>query len=141
MAIGVAALIGDPASGKDRLVMAINLNRTAYEHAKQLIRDGRYVMQGDNNSWTDPEAPTDAQLVGRRVLAVHGLGHLFRPLDQPVVAAALIALLGFAAAGGAGSGRPRRQPGRMRPPRDPGKQPSVRRSPPTEPDRNDEVSS
>jgi signal peptidase I len=79
------------------------------------MSDGRYLMQGDNNGWTDPERPTDAQLIGRRVFAVHGLGRLFRPLEHPTVAALLIALLAFAAVGSNGGRRPReRATGRRR---------------------------
>jgi signal peptidase I len=62
-------------------------------------RDGdRYVLQGDNNDFVDPEKPTADQIVGSMWTRIPGAGRVLETLRQPSVAAVLSAglvLMGF----------------------------------------------
>lgn len=46
---------------------------TTVMHRIVAVRDGHYTFQGDNNSWLDPETPTEDRLIGQLMLRVpHG---------------------------------------------------------------------
>src|SRR5680860_1349888 len=47
---------------------------TVVLHRIVALDDDRYVLQGDNNSWLDPERPTHEQLVGAQWLHIPGGG-------------------------------------------------------------------
>ena len=64
------------------------------------IEDGRYTLQGDNNSWLDPERPTQDEVIGKQWLHIPGGGTWLRRLTSPsllAVAAFLLVISGGAA--------------------------------------------
>ena len=64
------------------------------------VDDGRYVMQGDNNSWVDPDRPDTGEVIGAVWYVVPGVGGVLTRLSTPKAAAALALAVGFLAAGG-----------------------------------------
>jgi signal peptidase I len=74
-----------------------------------------FLMQGDNNSWTDPDRPTPDEVLGKLWLRVPHGGQAIAALRSPWVLAAL-AMAG-ATLTAALSSRGRRRAGRRRPPR------------------------
>ncbi|HET9186370.1 MAG TPA: signal peptidase I, partial [Acidothermaceae bacterium] len=69
---------------------------------------GVFTFKGDNNSWTDPDHPTRADLIGRLALRVPHGGRYLASVDSTagrVVAGGALALLLL---GGAGQARRRR---------------------------------
>lgn len=70
---------------------------------------GRYVFKGDNNDFIDNYHPTQAEIVGARVLYIPRLGHYLMELRQPIVAAVLLGLAGMFAVGGERLSRRRRR--------------------------------
>lgn len=69
---------------------------------------GVYTFKGDNNSWTDPDHPTNADLIGRLAVRVPHGGRYLAALDSTpgrCVAGGVLALLLL---GGAGRARRRR---------------------------------
>ncbi len=64
------------------------------------VEDGRYVMQGDNNSWVDPDRPDAREVIGAVWYVVPGAGGVLRRLSSPKVAAVIALAVGFLAAGG-----------------------------------------
>lgn len=76
-----------------------------------VARDGhRFITQGDNNSWLDPDEPTAGEMVGKLWFAVPQAGKALRAVQSPwligYVAIAALAVLG-----------PTRAPRRRRPAR------------------------
>ncbi|MGA8257403.1 MAG: signal peptidase I, partial [Nocardioides sp.] len=66
------------------------------------INEGRYFLRGDDNNFTDPEQPTDQQVVGKEVLHVPKGGIWLRRLTSPVplaIIALTLLLVGHSAAG------------------------------------------
>jgi hypothetical protein len=65
------------------------------------VEDGRYTFQGDNNSWLDPEHPTEDDLIGKELLHIpHGgiwLDRLTSPAGLALLAFGLLATGGTAA--------------------------------------------
>jgi len=60
----------------------------------------RYVMKGDNNSFTDTYEPVSSDIVGARWTVVPGGARLLTVLHEPFVAGAVGALIGFMALAG-----------------------------------------
>ena len=56
------------------------------------IKNGRYTFKGDNNSFTDPEQPTRAELIGKDAMHLPAAGNLLQLLRKPWVLALLAAL-------------------------------------------------
>jgi signal peptidase I len=79
---------------------------TVVMHRIVAIEDGEYTFQGDNNSWLDPETPTEDKLIGNELLHIPQGGVWLDRLTSPV-ALALIAF-GLLAAGGTTVSRRRR---------------------------------
>jgi len=79
------------------------------------IHDGRYTFKGDNNSWTDPERPAAADLIGSEWLHVGGAGNwvsaLHKPVDAAVVSGLAVLLLVLSGGGAAAHRRRRRTRG------------------------------
>lgn len=77
------------------------------------IDDGRYVLQGDNNSFLDAERPTDEQIVGTLWVTAPGVGRVTEWLRQPLHSALLVGLVALIAlGGGVGAGAAVRRGGR-----------------------------
>jgi signal peptidase I len=51
--------------------------RTVVLHRIIRAEGNRFVTKGDNNSWTDPDHPTGAEIRGRLLIHVPGAGRLF----------------------------------------------------------------
>ena len=68
-------------------------------HRIVAIQNGHYRFKGDNNSFTDPEQPTRAELVGKEALHVPALGQATSWLHKPWLLALFAAVgvlsLGF----------------------------------------------
>lgn len=59
-------------------------------------RDGdAFVMQGDNNTWTDDHQPTQEEIVGAMWIHIPGMGTWVDRARQPLPMAVLAALAGF----------------------------------------------
>lgn len=75
--------------------------QTTVLHRIVAIENGHYSFQGDNNSWVDPEQPTNDQLIGKLALQVPQGGAWLERLTSPpvlgLIAFALIASGGTAA--------------------------------------------
>lgn len=93
--------VGDVVGYRSGLIHRVVLHRIV------AIHNGRYVFKGDNNSFVDPDRPTQAQLVGRLWLHVPSAGRLVQQLHRPPVAAALAVLLVLTAGLGGGTTRRR----------------------------------
>lgn len=72
---------------------------TAVMHRITAVEDGHYTLQGDNNSWLDPEQPTRNQLIGKLALRVPQGGVWLDRLTSP----AALVLLVFALLIGGGT--------------------------------------
>ena len=83
------------------------LNRVVL-HRIVAIDGDRFVFKGDHNSFTDPDRPTRAQLVGKLWFQLPSAGRAVAALHIPWVVAAIAALLVLAL--GSGDRRPQRQP-------------------------------
>ena len=58
--------------------------RTVVLHRIVGVERGRYTLQGDNNSWLDPERPTQDQLVGKLAVRIPRGGAWRERLTSPV---------------------------------------------------------
>ncbi len=87
--------------------------------------DGRFVTQGDNNSWLDPDRPAPAEMIGAEWVHVRGGGKVLRAVGQPWVLG--LVAFGIVAAGGTAAHQ-RKRKGRRRPVT-PGNVPSASRRP------------
>jgi signal peptidase I len=56
------------------------------------IKNGHYTFKGDNNSFTDPDQPTRADLVGKDAVHLPALGNVLQALRKPWLLALLAAL-------------------------------------------------
>lgn len=92
--------VGDVVAYRSRLLHRIVLHRIVG------ISGGRYTFRGDNNSWTDPEQPGKAALIGKQRLHIPRVGLAAEQLRRPVVAATIAALLVLAL--GIGGAPPRK---------------------------------
>jgi signal peptidase I len=70
------------------------------------IQGGRYTFKGDNNTFLDPEHPTEAQLVGRLSVRIPAAGRIVPLMHVPWIVGALAALLVLSVGLGGGSARP-----------------------------------
>lgn len=61
-------------------------------HRITAIHDGHYTFKGDNNSFTDPEQPTRADLVGKDAIHLPAAGNALQRLRRPWILATLAAL-------------------------------------------------
>jgi signal peptidase I len=77
------------------------------------VEGDRFVLQGDNNDFLDPERPTADQIVGRLWVTVPAVGRATTWLREPWHAAVLVGLVTLLAlGGGAGAGAAVRRGGR-----------------------------
>jgi signal peptidase I len=106
-AYGVGDIVAYRADEGDPLVLHRIIARTAG------ATDGeaavRFVMRGDRNVSTDPFEPAPADIVGRAVLHVPGMGILAGSRAPLVVLLGTTAALGLLLAGRAGPAAPRRR--------------------------------
>lgn len=58
--------------------------RTTVLHRIVAVEDGAVTTQGDNNSWQDPDHPTQDQILGRLWMAVPHGGQLLASLRSPL---------------------------------------------------------
>lgn len=84
---------------------------TTVLHRIVAVEGGRYTFQGDNNSWLDPEQPTEDLLIGKELLHIPGGGAWLDRLTSPV-GLGLLAFLGLVT--GASTARTRRARRRRR---------------------------
>jgi signal peptidase I len=82
---------------------------TVVLHRIVAVEDGRYTFQGDNNSWLDPETPTEDKLIGKEFVHIPQGGIWLDRVTSPA-ALGLIAF-GLLATGGTAV---RRKHGRRR---------------------------
>lgn len=65
-------------------------------HRVVAVDHGRYSMRGDHNAFTDPEQPTDRQMVGKELLHIPDggvwLGRLTSPVSLGSITLALLTL-------------------------------------------------
>lgn len=78
---------------------------TVVMHRIVAVEDGRWVLQGDNNSWLDPDRPTQDQLIGRLALRIPQGGLWLDRLTSPVA----LGLLAFGLVAGGGNAVQRRR--------------------------------
>ena len=74
------------------------LRRTVVLHRIVEETPDGYVTQGDNNSWLDPDTPTDAEILGARWVHVPNGGKVVKVFADPLVITTLVlavALLGW----------------------------------------------
>jgi signal peptidase I len=94
---------GDDYRVGDVVAYHSNLLHTTVLHRIVAVRGGHYTFQGDNNSWIDPETPTEDLLIGKLVLRVpHGgvwLTRLTGPARLGLLALASLAVGGMTPAG------------------------------------------
>lgn len=64
-------------------------------HRIYAIKDGHYLMKGDNNNFIDPYEPTFSDVVGARWLHISGGGWALYYVRQPPIAGTLAGILGF----------------------------------------------
>jgi signal peptidase I len=68
------------------------------------VEGGRFVLQGDNNDFLDPERPAADQILGELWVSVPAVGRLTEWLREPLHAALLVGVVTlFALGGGAGA--------------------------------------
>lgn len=80
---------------------------TVVMHRIVAVEDDRYILQGDNNTWLDPDRPTEEQLIGRLAFRIPQGGIWLGRLTSP--AALGLFALGLLAAGGSALGTRRRR--------------------------------
>jgi signal peptidase I len=95
--------VGDVVGYRSALLHRIVLHRVV------AIDDGRYTFKGDNNTFLDPEHPTDVQLVGKLSVRIPVAGRVVPLLQVPWIVGALAALF-VLALGLEGESRPRSGP-------------------------------
>lgn len=78
-------------------------------HRIRAIEGDRYVFQGDDNSWVDPEKPTRDELVGEQMLRIPGGAIWLRRATAAPALAAYTFLLLVSGGAAAGSRRNRRK--------------------------------
>ena len=64
------------------------------------VEGDRFVLQGDNNDFIDPEKPTEAQIVGSLWVRAPAVGRVTEWLREPLHGALLVALVTLIALGG-----------------------------------------
>ena len=75
-------------------------------------QDGRFVMQGDHNTWTDSYNPRPQDVIGRYWFMIPGAGTYVAKLRDPYVMAVAVGIVGVIMVSGATSEpNRRRQPG------------------------------
>lgn len=79
--------IGDVVGYRSELLGRVVLHRIT------AIEGGRYVLEGDNNSFIDPDRPRPSEIVGKVWFHVPRAGHVIAWLHVPWVLAAVAALL------------------------------------------------
>jgi signal peptidase I len=79
--------VGDSAAYRSAQLETVVLHRVV------AIEGDRFVLQGDNNSWLDPEKPTLDDMVGKEVLHIPRGGIWLKRLTSPPVLAAYTFLL------------------------------------------------
>lgn len=72
---------------------ADTLNKTLVMHRIVETEGDRFVFQGDNNSWLDPDKPTEDQIVGKLWFQIPGGGIWLTRLTSPPVIAAMAFLI------------------------------------------------
>lgn len=92
--------IGDSAAYYSPMLETVVLHRIV------AVEGDRFVFQGDNNSWLDPEKPTLDDIVGKELLHIPQGGTWLKRLTSPPALAAYTFLL---LAGGAAAARTTRQ--------------------------------
>lgn len=93
--------VGDVAGYRSAVLHTVVMHRIV------AITDGRFTFKGDNNSWLDPEQPTQEALLGSLVLRVPQGGAWLAQVRSPVALSVLAFLL--VAATGTGLTRRRRR--------------------------------
>ncbi len=96
----ISYAVGDSAAYRSELLNTVVLHRIV------AVEGDRYVFQGDNNSWLDPEKPSVDDLVGKELLHITRGGIWLRRLTSPPALAAYAFLL---LAGGGTTAVTRRQ--------------------------------
>jgi signal peptidase len=91
--------VGDVVAYRSRLLGRVVLHRIV------AVRDGRYVLKGDNNDFLDPEQPARSAFVGKELLHVPRAGLLVEAARTPPIAALIAVALVLAA--GLGGRAPR----------------------------------
>jgi signal peptidase I len=104
--------VGDITAYRSELLKTVVLHRIV------AVEGDRYVLQGDNNSWLDPEKPTIDDLVGKELLHLPRGGiWLQRLTSPPALAAYAFLLLAGGATAAATTRRQRRKERRTVSPR------------------------
>ncbi len=78
--------VGDVVGYRSLLLHRVVLHRIV------AIHNGHYTFKGDNNSFTDPEQPTQHDLIGRQALHLPAVGSAIGWLQKPGLLALLAAL-------------------------------------------------
>ena len=81
---------------------------TVVMHRIVAENDGRFTFKGDNNSWTDPDHPTQADLLGSLAMRLPQGGRYLGALHSTSGRAIAGGVLALIVLGGAGSARRRR---------------------------------
>lgn len=76
--------VGDVVAYKSELL------QTHVMHRIVDVQDGRFTLQGDNNSWIDPEQPRRDQLIGTLAFGIPHGGFLLDHLSSPLMLALII---------------------------------------------------
>ena len=79
--------IGDVVAYRSTLLQRIVLHRVV------AIDDGHFTFKGDNNTFLDPEHPTEAQLVGKLSVHIPVAGRVVPVMHVPWIVGAVAALL------------------------------------------------
>ena len=98
--------VGDSAAYRSPMLKTVVLHRIV------AIEGPRFVFQGDNNSWLDPETPTVDDMVGKQLLHIPQGGIWMKRLSSPPALAAYTFLL---LAGGTAAGTKRQRRKERRP--------------------------
>jgi signal peptidase I len=59
------------------------------------LQDGRFVLQGDNNSWLDDDQPTPDRVIGKAWIHIPGLGKWLSKLQTPLGVTILAVIAGL----------------------------------------------
>jgi signal peptidase I len=95
--------VGDVAAYHSKILKTVVMHRiVGFKH-------GRYTFKGDNNSWLDPEAPTQDQLIGKLSVRIPHGGIWMKRMGNPLLMG--LVAFGLIAAGGSAV-HTRRQPRR-----------------------------